>query len=142
MIRQQIIDRIKEELQRISVENGYYTELGKNVYEWRDSPLSRDEMPAVVFRDALGYVEPSTFGRIRWVLRVEFGVFGRTPEETRQALADVLKALKVCEEDRFGGLALFIEVQQTEMGIERHDIETGAVILTVNITYEAERWSM
>lgn len=138
--REQIIQYLETELKKIKKANGFNTDAGNYVFAWRDNPLQKTELPGLIYRDALVSKEAGTIGRFRWMLRVEIACFGRTAAEIRQMVADVIKVIGNCEQAHFGGLVTFADLVSGDMAIERHEIELGASIVTMDITYECNAW--
>jgi hypothetical protein len=143
-IRQQIIDILDTELKKILKTNGYNTDAGKNVYAWRDNPLTKNELPGLIYRDALNRkASISIVGKFRWVLRIEVAVFGTSANEIRAGIEDVLKVVGNCEKTKWGGYAQdTILADGDEMAVEKHDIETGAAIVSFEVIYDTDQWRM
>ena len=143
-IRQQIINILDTELKKILKTNGFNTDAGKNVWAWRDNPLTRAELTGLIYRDALNRKFPvSPIGKFRWALRIEVAIFGTSANEVRAGIEDVLKVIGNCEETKWGGNAQdTLLADGDEMAVEKHDIETGAAILTFEVIYDANKWSM
>lgn len=51
--RQQIIDEIRSRATTILTRNGYSFDAGNNVKEWQTTPLSQQELPAILIRDEI-----------------------------------------------------------------------------------------
>jgi hypothetical protein len=143
-IRQQIIDILDIELKKIKKANGFNTDAGKNVFAWRDNPLTKPELPGLIYRDALNRkFSVSPIGKFRWALRIEVAVFGTSANEVRAGLEDVLKVIGICEETKWGNNAQdTLLADGDEMAVEKYDIETGAAILTFEVVYDTNKWSM
>ena len=143
-VRQHLIDHLKAKIAEVKKINGYNTDLGLNIFEWRDHPLTKDELPGVIIRDSLNRrITPTSIAKFRWALRIEIAVFGRTPQEIRAGIEDVLKVLRQCEEEKWGGQAEWTTLADgDEMSFERYDIEIGAAIITFDVIYETDMWSM
>lgn len=105
-IRQKLVDAIKARLQTIKTVNGYETNLGNHVFEWRNAPLEEHEMPGLVFRD-LDEAIPLTGLVENHELEIEIELYTAdgvaTPATTRKAIADVSKCIGA--DATFGGLA-------------------------------------
>ena len=94
-IRQTLIDNIKTQLQTITTGNGYETNLGSNVFEWRETPLQQSELPGIVIRDPSNQ-QTKTFGKHESVLKLEIEIYTQgLPVVTRKAIADVIKCIGV-----------------------------------------------
>ena len=140
LIRGQIISFFINELKKIKKSNGFNTNAGENVFEWRDSPLQKTELPGLIIRDALVRREIGTIGSFRWVLRIDVACFGRNAEEIRNVIADVIKVIGICEEQHFGGIVTYTDISSADTMIERHDIEIGSAIISCDVIYETGKW--
>jgi len=140
--RQQIVDYLSTELKKILKTNGYNTDAGKNVFEWRDTPLQKTELPGIVFRDNLVNKTAGTIGMFRWLMRLEIAIFGKSASEIRSVIEDVIRVIGNCSETRFGGVAADVEIPEGEIVIERHDIVEGAAVLNFDVIYDAAKWSI
>jgi len=101
-VRQSIIDEVEAELKKILKVNGFKTDAGRNVFEWRDtesSPITDDERPAIVYRDlnspvALDYESVTTHIHDLSV-EIELFVSGvEAPADLRNLIADVNDAIR------------------------------------------------
>jgi hypothetical protein len=143
MKRQAIIDFLDANLKQISVSNGFNTDAGKNVFDWRSYPITSAEIPAIVYNDNLAKIEKEgPIGFFRWVLRVQIAFYGNSAKEVRNGIADILKVIKICDSSKFGGQAVDVSlaVDSSEMVIERHNTESGASLVAVEIIYDAPLW--
>lgn len=105
-IRQKFVDAAIARMQLILVANGYQTDLGQNVADWRTN-WEQEELPGVGVFDLTNEAEKDHFGAKRQTnkLRMQFRIFGaKDPAEFRVMIADVIKAIKV--DPRWGGLAV------------------------------------
>jgi hypothetical protein len=103
--RQQIVSAIKTRLQGITVANGYETDLGNAIYEWRLSAYQSTELPGADLRDTTETVGV-TVGSHEHKMTAEVKVLGSTsslPADIRKRLADVVKAAGT--DLTWGGLA-------------------------------------
>src|SRR6266478_147352 len=99
--RQDIIDAIKSRLQTISTTNGYHTNLGANVFVYRDAPIEPYELPALVVKDYkctkvdeltdvnLSFENWNVFIEVEFV----FATSGNSITDVRKGIADVYKAI-------------------------------------------------
>lgn len=142
MIREQIMDFLINKLKQIKTQNGFYTNAGQNVYEWKNDPLPPERLPALIVRDALVRADDGIIGAHRWVLGIEIACAGRNAREMRRIIADVFKVISECEQERFGINNAFIELSRSDMQVERHDIELSAAVLYFSVVYDAPRWGI
>jgi len=103
---QKIITAILSKLRTISVANGYETNVGSNVFEWRDNPLEESEMPGIILRDTFPE-EIITVGAHEHTLLIELFIFTKGADAVAQArtiIADINKVMGSVDRT-WGGLA-------------------------------------
>ena len=138
MKRQFIIDSIAEQLKLISAANGFYSEAGKNVFEWLEKPLDKDEYPAIIVRDVTDDVSDGQILEHSLKIEVDIAVSnkGTSLWDMREVTSDVLKA--------FGELENTINYKCRYLGsdflVEQKDTIYGGVRLTFSVSYETPRW--
>ncbi len=141
--RQQIIDAIKTRLQTIKIANGYSTNIGNNVFEWKHSPVSAEKASGLVFRDVSNTIEIGVLGRFRWKLGIEIEIItagGTASADIRKMIADVYKAINA---DIFwNGLALNTEQPEDEMQIIQEEKTIAGVLIRFSILYDVPAWEM
>jgi len=94
-IRQQLMDAVNTQLKTILTANGYNSQLGRNVFEWREASLEGDELPGIVYRDR-EEAAAVTIGahEHRLVLEVVVMLSGEeAPTLVRQMIADVITCI-------------------------------------------------
>jgi len=97
-LRQDLIDWVLERLRDIRVTNGYNTDVGLHVHEWRSAPFSTDDLPALNVRDIydeVSYGEQSARHSLhKLFVSIQYLDYGDDlPRRARAALADIEKAL-------------------------------------------------
>lgn len=138
MIRQKIVDTIIEKLKTISGSNGFYSEAGKNVFEWLEKPLDKDEYPAIVVRDPADNVtDDFTITRHNLKIEVDIAVIGKnTPWNMREVTSDVIKAFSLVEEE----LNYQCKCNGNEFITEQKDTTYGGVRVEFDVMYQSRRW--
>lgn len=141
-LRQRLVDAIMTRLQTITVANGYETNLGARVYEWRTTPLGADEMPGLIFRDT-DEVIPQTGLVEEHEITLEIEMYASsgvaTPATTRKAIADVIKC--VGADVTFGGLAQdSVPHPEESIAFEHKDKIVGGVMLKFKVKYLSYRF--
>jgi hypothetical protein len=135
-IRQQIITAVDTRLKTITTVNGYNTNLGNNIFEWRDAPLQESELPGAVYRDlqqttvmAVGYHEHAL------ALEILILLSGTEAATTiRKLIADVIKC--VGTDRTWGTLAEdTLPVSDEEIAIEHAGKKIGGISLKFIIQY-------
>lgn len=138
MKRQFIIDSIAEQLRLISATNGFYSEAGKNVFEWLEKPLDKDEYPAIIVRDVTDDVSDGQILEHSLKIEVDVAVSNKSTSlwDMREVTSDVLKA--------FGNLENTINYKCRYLGsdflVEQKDTIYGGVRITFSVSYETPRW--
>ena len=138
-LRTQILVAIGTRLLTILTANGYETELGENVFVWRDltrEPFASSELSGIAYNDVSDESEPLTFEKELHRLTVEMtiGASGETVESTlRLIAADLEVALNT---DRtFGALAMESLLGTNEIAIEHVENKIGILTVPLNIEY-------
>lgn len=139
--RQEIVDAIKARLQTIQAANGYDTDLGLHVFEWKVTAFSDSELPGVCFRDTEQTVAELTGGFRNVSLTVEL-ILGAasgaaTPSIVRQGIGDVVRAID--SDPTWGGLAWDTAIQSDEMFMDHDGKLTGLAKVTAVVKYQTHR---
>jgi len=104
-ISQQIMEAVDIALKTIWRTDGYNTDLGNRVYEWRKAPVNIEDAECVIYRDMAPSITRSV-GEDIYELPVEFILIGQNdniPKIARSMYADIVKCLFANE--TWGGLA-------------------------------------
>ena len=140
MLRQTIVSNIVEALQKISVENGFYSGAGSNVFEWQSKPLGEKQYPAIIVRDPSD--APTDKQTLKHVLRIEIdlAISKKTPIATawdmREVSSDVLKVFGEYEKEA-GYVCRYLG---SEALLEHKDSVYGGVRLEIDVEYHTQRW--
>lgn len=144
--RQQIIDYLDDRLRTITIANGYNSDVGNNVFAWRETQLQPNELPALIYTDKInGLREDGPVGMFRWSLQIEMIIAvesgADTPKKIREIIEDVFRL--VGHNLRWNNLAQTTELPSgDEMTIEKHDKTIGQASIIFNIIYDAPKWEM
>lgn len=144
-IRQQIIDAIQTRFEGITVVNGYNSDMGLHISQWKATPLNADDFPALEYRDiACNRVDGAPIGFFRWALNMEIEIVtasgATTITDVREMLADVYKAIGT--DETWGALAQWTEQPSDAVIIEQQDKIIGGAKILFNIVYDAPKWGM
>jgi len=105
-LRQKIVDAIDARLKTIKTANGYQTNLGNNVFEWRVTPLNSDtELPGAVYSDTQDTID-LTIGLHLHTLKIVINMAAKgsaSPSDMRKLIGDIHKMIGV--DVTWGGLA-------------------------------------
>lgn len=147
-IYQDIIDEWKTLLQTIKTANGYETNLGNNVFEWRPTALEENELPGLVFRDKPGKIAWLSIGKHRNEINVEVEVKvsgSTTPATLRKCIADLIKC--VGTEANKAGAVLNNLAEDIQHG-DAPELETdhankyfGSLVMKFTIIFLTDPWN-
>ena len=142
-IRQQIMAAIKTRFQGITVANGYQTNIGQNVSEWKDSPWGQDIVSGVDLRDpdCSGTVDAYPTHTFRMIVNaIAFAKSGATtPAEIRnKTLGDINKAIGV--DPQWGGLSINTEPPTDSIIVEQAEKIIGGVDVTFVVVFRTKAW--
>jgi hypothetical protein len=134
--RQQIIDQIKTLLATVTIANGFKTNLGANVFEWKGIDFQESEIPGVDVRDPSEDVETKG-GRHFYTLTIEIEAkvsASATTDEAREVLADIQTLMG--SNQNLGGLAHLVRPVQNELlDFEKMNNKFGSVAMRFEIQY-------
>jgi hypothetical protein len=146
-IRQQIITAFDTAMKVILVTGGYSSDLGLNVFPWRDTALDieNDEFPAIVYRDVSEEAIPPEqvgFGKHQFKLNLDVLIFceegATTPEEMRLMIADIYKAVGLNQQ--WNGLAFWTEPVLDQILIQEEKNIIGGARIQFQILYRTARF--
>lgn len=129
-IHQKIIGKIDTRFKAILIAGGYATNMGNNVFEWRETPLAATELPGLIYRDPREERIPGC-GVYDLSLQIEIDLFSTSPAGIRSCLADIERAVFV--DETWETLAQNSEIDSSEMEVaQKENIFTASkVIMTV-----------
>lgn len=93
--RQQIVNAIDTRLKTILIANGYETNLGQKVYEWRAAPVNENEMPCIIYRDENETID-ITIGKHVHTLSISVDIIAAKAQNAaamRKYIADIVKCI-------------------------------------------------
>ena len=141
-IRQQIISSLDVRLKTILVANGYQTDVGASVFDWRAEAFEEGDLPALIYRDTVCSTEISNISSYTHSMTVEViaVVANETPMAIiRQIIADLDKAIGV--DDRWGNLAVLTQRTGDESGVEIDEKKFAGCRMTMVITFRTLGWN-
>ena len=139
--QQEIMDALGARLQTIQVRNGYLTDIGNNVVEWKTQLTEDDDLPVLTYRDTLEDTKIPT--RLhQHELTVEIEVItasgSTTPMMIRMMKTDILAAIG--KDPFFGKKAIKTVPTQYTTTIEQNDKIIGGAKMLFIITYATAEW--
>jgi hypothetical protein len=137
--RQQIIDQIKTLLATVTVLNGFKTDVGSNVFEWKGTNFQDIDIPGIDVRDPSEEVETKG-GRHFYTLTIEIEAkvsASASTNEAREVLADIQTLMR--DNQNLGGLAHLVRPVQNEiLDFEQANNKFGSVSIRLEIVYATE----
>jgi hypothetical protein len=134
--RQRIVDQIKTLLATVSVVNGFKTEVGSNVFEWKGTDFQETEIPGIDVRDP-GEEVATKGGNHYYTLTIEIEAkvsASSTTKEGREVLADIQTLLG--SNQNLGGLVYIVKpVQNDLLEFEKISKKFGSVLMRFEVEY-------
>ena len=134
--RQRIVDQIKALLATITVANGFKTDVGLNIFEWKGIDFQDTELPGVDVRDPSEEVE-TIGGRHFYTLTIEIEAkvsASATTNEAREVLADIQTLMG--SNQNLGGLAHLVRPVQNELlDFEKLNNKFGSILIRFEVEY-------
>ena len=138
-IRQQIMDAVGTRLRSILVTNGFVTNLGENVHEWRIAPFPINGAAGIVFRDTVCNTIQAEGHRQSLQIEVDIVARpGQTAADLRTMIADVYSAIG--RDIFWGGLAMDTVPESDEIRIEQGEQRIGGASIKFSIVYRTREW--
>lgn len=148
-LRQKIVDAIIVRMSSILTTNGYVTNIGSNVHDWR-TQLHEDELPAVSVCDLTAeIVTPDGVSNPRRVahrlgvqIRIH-AVRNETPANIRAMIADVTRAIGTDDRWHSGGVGLAMTTRPVRDGflIPQETFEVIGGFVEIEVSYLTEKWN-
>lgn len=146
--RQDIITELISKLATITKTNGYATDIGSKVYEWKTTDVGSDEENCIVVWDTNSkviepYEEEDNTDPKHWKqLTVKMVVVtsgATTAANLRSMIADVYKLIGL--NVTWGGNAWETILEGDEMILDQQKKLYGATEITINIVYVVNQWA-
>lgn len=142
--RQQITDKLKAMLQDIWQVNGYNTDIGANVQEWRVTPVAEEDLPMLTYSDISHETSVPLASRHDHTLTIRIEAYitagATTPATARLILSDILKALG--KNRSFDRLIIKAAPASGVIEIEQQNKLIGRVTITLILTYASAEWEV
>ena len=138
-VRQQIVDALIALLRTITTINGYETDLGLNITEWRTEDWQESELPGCDVRDPGEETEVKGQHHYNIIsIELEAKVQSSTaPSVVRDIIADINKAIgTVTKTSTLGLLVTQISpVENESIDFEKKDKSFGGALMKIDISY-------
>lgn len=141
-IRQSIINNIMTRLATITTANGYETNAGNGVYEWREYAIEQSEYPVIVLRDREASTPVPGYYVHDHALTLTFSIYagGSSVSSTlRKVLGDVITC--IAEDLTFGGYVYDVEPVGDETDQEHEETRIGSIDYGIIIKYRTEAFN-
>ncbi|GAB4245683.1 MAG: hypothetical protein OHK0028_23630 [Deltaproteobacteria bacterium] len=139
--RQAIVDAVRARLAGIRTANGYNTDVGLHVFEWKVTAFADSDLPGVAFRDTDSKIRELTGGMQEVSLPVEIIVGAASGASTMQvlraAIDDILSAIN--SDFTWGGLAWETSIDTIETLAEHEGKLIGLAKIVATVKYEQPR---
>jgi len=144
--RQAIIDALIARLQTIRITNGYYTELGANVFAYRTTPIQDDELPAANVTDGDESKGDQFTGNspvLNRILDVSIDILLKEGDMSinaaRRGIIDCEKAIG--SDIYFGGLAFYTDFISSNIVLDQKTNVVAGAKLMIRVTYRTTKWA-
>jgi hypothetical protein len=134
-IRQSIIESVIARLQTITTVNGYETNLGSNVFDWKVIDVEQSALPCVIVKDTTETIT-TRGGNHNCVLSIELEAksFGSDKEVVRNIIADMIKAIGV--DPNFDAKVYgTTPVENETLDFEHHDKLYSTISMNFEVKY-------
>lgn len=139
MKRQDIMVRVGDRMAEIAIANGYFTEIGLNIFYWHDLPLEYGKA-GLVYRDV--EEETTQFGRTHdntLHVEVEGLLFTDDPGlGGNMMLGDIIRAIGI--DLTWGGLAYDSRLNKNSTAVETDGQSVVRVLVEFDILYRVPLW--
>lgn len=156
-VRDQIVDAIKARLLSIAtgktftMSDGVYTCTGlfsgvdavgnERVHNWRKVPYSKNQVPAINFRDTDAEPAEGTIGQSHHdlLIEIEGHLAGGTAIETARSIFQDISAA-IGSDYRWGGLADSTEIARMVLDVEQEGDVIVGIQIVATVTYTTPLW--
>lgn len=137
-VRKNIIDALETGFKTILISNGYRTDIGSTVYQWKTTAINQDETQSLILKDTNNGIVESNHINHEHLLNVEIGVFysGTDPvSNVRDAMLDVYEWIGRDENMYLGGNSYQIEYKGDQMESEHPEQVTADGLINIEVSY-------
>lgn len=139
---------VKTRMQTITAANGYHTNIGSHVFDWRLTDFEDSDLPGINIGDpeqqTINELTQGNYNKHDHILSVVIQVNyseNSTPALVRQMISDVKKAIST--DLLWGGLAYNTEPSFDEpepMDLEQKEKKYGSALIKIKIYYRTTAW--
>jgi hypothetical protein len=134
--RQRIVDQIKALLMTVTVTNGFKTDIGSSVFEWKSTDFQITDMPGVDVRDPEEQVATRGTNHI-YTLTIEIEAkvsASSSTNQSREVLADIQTLMG--SNQNLGGLVYKVTPVDNELlDFEKVNNKLGSVLIRFEVEY-------
>lgn len=141
MLRQTFIGVIIAKLKTIKKAEGFNSDIGESVFEWRNNSFDPSELPALVLRDPDDTTEDD-LQTLQHALKIEIDIVSsnekieEVSKDIREIVSDILKAFGEFEAD----INQKCKYLGSETLFEHKDVVYGGIRTSFVIEYPTKRW--
>lgn len=138
------MEAIQARLETIRVSAGYLTDVGINVFHWRDpqgEPFQPLEKPCCFIRDASSEITPLDNTVHEHAVAVEIGALVDRSDAAavmRDIEADLFQAIGV--DKTFGGLCYYCQTSGTQSDVKTTGEKNAVVRIMLELRYRTPAW--
>jgi len=140
--RGEIVAEIKNLLKNISQSNGYNTDIGQNIQEWRVSAVETILLPVVIIEDKeeIFSEENSIIGKKDRILNISIKILADVDniEDLRAMVEDVFVCLGANE--NLSGKVQDMDVNSVEIDVEQNKERLAMASISLSVKFMSERW--
>lgn len=142
-LRQQIIDAVDTRFKTILTANGYETDLGQNVFHWKENAFEQDHLPCLEYRDVSDPPEDIAFQLRLHTITLEVRAYAKgsdVDKTARKLIADIVKCIGT--DLTWGGLAEDTEQISVpgEINMDHAEKKIAGTLLVFEIEYTSDRF--
>ncbi len=141
--RGEIVTEIKNLLSDIQTANGYNSDIGQNIQEWRVSAVEAIQLPVVIIEDTEEAFtdDDAIIGQKLRILTVAVRVIADIQthvEELREMVEDVFVALS--NDETLGGKVRDVQVENVNIEVDQNKERVAMATINLSIKYDSLRW--
>lgn len=140
--RELIVEQVKSRFSGIRTTNGYRTNVGQNVFNWKTQPWDETELPGCNIRDLREdqELQVNTKHHRTLQLSVDIAVAGtNAATDIRNAIGDVEQCIGL--DRRFGTLVFNTNLRSDQMDVLQDDFILGVAEVTFDIQYRTDQFN-
>ncbi len=142
--RQDIVDLLITTLQKIKTDNGFSSDIGKNIFDYSEIFLNKDNTPAIRIYDYKNTIDPDKPNSFHNILSIRLDIISVDDHviNLRNHIRDIYKVLGENEDLFWSTYQAELNPESDEM-IHEKDMESiASAQLYFTITYPTPKWML